>query len=73
MEDVYELRGIKENDIMKAIIKKYEPYLECRVYTPPLVCKSFEVKWHLGKRPAECCTKRDLAGTYMGFHRLEPS
>lgn len=34
VEDVYNLRGIKDNDIMKAIVKKYEPYLECRVYTP---------------------------------------
>eukprot|EP00434_Breviolum_minutum_P027489 symbB.v1.2.024306.t1/scaffold2280.1/size83482/4 len=34
VEDVYNLRGIKDNDIMKAIIKKYEPYLECRTYAP---------------------------------------
>eukprot|EP00913_Durusdinium_trenchii_P023201 g21780.t1 len=34
VEDVYNLRGIKDNDIMKAIIKKYEPYLECNAYTP---------------------------------------
>mmetsp|Transcript_39198 Transcript_39198/g.73090 ORF Transcript_39198/g.73090 Transcript_39198/m.73090 type:complete len:183 (+) Transcript_39198:86-634(+) len=34
VEDVYKLPGIADNDIMKAIVKKYEPYLECQAYDP---------------------------------------
>ncbi|OLP99943.1 Photosystem II 12 kDa extrinsic protein, chloroplastic [Symbiodinium microadriaticum] len=36
VQDVYNLPGIRDDDTMKAIVKKYEPYFECKTYDPAL-------------------------------------